>query len=132
MMVTIVQPKLPRVEFYPSKPGEPYRPCNGTEGEYFHSMWCEECARDKVMSGQATTEDADKDPSLYCEILNRSFRNDEPLPEWAYGDDGQPKCMQFLRYVEPREDEQPSQVVRDDKTIDMFGAPEQAFPRSKA
>jgi len=120
-MVTIVQPKLPRVEFYPNKPGEPYRPCNGTEGEYFHSMWCEECARDKVMSGQATVEDADKDPSLYCEILNRSFRSDEPLAEWTYGDDGQPKCTQFERFVEPREGEQPSQVVRDDRTVDMFG-----------
>ena len=59
-MVSIVQPKLPRVEFFPDKPGEPYRPCNGTEGEFFISMWCEECERDKVMNGQATHEDADK------------------------------------------------------------------------
>lgn len=117
-MITIIQPKLPRVEFYPDKPGEPYRPCNGSEGEYFHSMWCEECAHDKVMNGSATVEDADADPSLYCEILNRSFRSDEPLPEWVHGDDGQPKCTQFMRYVE---DAPPSEVVRDDKTIDMFG-----------
>ena len=111
-MRTIIQPKLPRVEFYPNKPGEPYRPCNGSEGEYFIGMWCDECERDKVMSGQATTEDADADPSLYCEILGRSFR-DEPLPEWTYGEDGQPKCTAFV----------PVGTIpsnRDEFTVDMF------------
>jgi hypothetical protein len=94
--ITLVQPKLPRVKFFARPPGEQYRPCNGSEGEYFWAMWCEECERDKVMSGQATVDDADHDPSLYCEILNRSFRTDEPLPEWTYGEDGQPMCTQFV------------------------------------
>jgi hypothetical protein len=95
--LTIVQPKLPRVKFYPNKPGEPYRPCNGSEGEYFHSMWCEECERDKAMNGTAYSEGREPDDDDYCEILNRSFRDDEPLPEWVYGDDGQPKCTAFVR-----------------------------------
>jgi len=115
-VATFVQPKLPRVEFYPNKPGEPYRPCNGTEGEFFHSMWCEECARDKVMSGKATVEDAYKDPSLYCEILNRSFRSDEPLPEWAYGADGQPCCTKFWPA------DKPIPEPRCEHTADMFDA----------
>jgi hypothetical protein len=114
MTVSIVQPKLPRVQFCPNKPGEPYRPCNGTEGEYFHSMWCEECERDKVMNGDATVEDADADSDLYCEILNRSFR-DDPLPEWTYGEDGQPRCTAFV----PKGQIQPT---RCEHTSDMFGA----------
>jgi hypothetical protein len=113
-IATIVQPKLPRVKFFAGASGTPYMPCNGTEGEYFHAMWCEECERDKVMSGQATTEDADKDPDLYCEILNRSFR-DEPLPEWVYGEDGQPKCTAFVPVGTPI-------VERDDRTLDMFAS----------
>ena len=111
-MRTIIQEKLPRVTFYPRKHGEPYRPCNGSEGEYFHAMWCEECEHDKVMNGSATTEDADQDAVLYCDILSRSFR-DEPLPEWRYGNDGQPMCVKFapMGTVVPG---------RCDHTIDMF------------
>ena len=93
-MRTIIQEKLPRVTFFPNKPGDPYRPCNGSEGEFFIAMWCEECEHDKVMNGSAKMDDADRDPDLYCEILSRSFR-DEPLPEWNYGDDGQPRCANF-------------------------------------
>ena len=117
-MITLVQPKLPRVEFYPAAPGTQYRPCNGSEGEYFHAMWCEECERDKVMSGQATVEDADIDPSLYCEILNRSFRSDEPLPEWTYGKDGQPCCTQFVPRGQPI-------PTRCEHTADLFSGCDQ-------
>jgi hypothetical protein len=115
-VAVLVQPKLPRVQFYPDAPGEPYRPCNGSEGEYFHAMWCEECERDKVMSGQATVEDADKDPDLYCEILNRSFR-DEPLPEWTYGEDGQPCCTKFVPRGQPI-------PYRCERTADLFSGGE--------
>ena len=113
-MVTIVQPKLPRVKFMERTPDELYRPCNGSEGEYFIAMWCEECARDKVMNGEATQEQADADPDLYCEILNRSFRSDEPLPEWVIDEDGQPKCTQFIPVGQ-------AVPARDPLTIDMFG-----------
>ena len=100
-VAVLVQSKLPPVRFFQNKPGEQYRPCNGSEGEYFHSMWCSECERDQAMNGQATVEETDKDPSLYCEILNRSFRSDEPLPEWRYGDDGQPRCTEFVPVGQP-------------------------------
>lgn len=112
-MITYIQPKLPRVEFYPNKPGESYRPCNGSEGEYFHAMWCEECERDKVMNGSANIDEADHDPDLYCEILNRSFRSDEPLPEWTYGADSQPCCTQFV----PKGT---AATVRCEHTADLF------------
>ncbi len=94
-IATFIQPKLPRVEFYPNKPGEPYRPCNGTEGEFFHAMWCEECARDKAMNGTVYREGREENDDDWCEILGRSFR-DDPLPEWTYGEDGQPKCTSFV------------------------------------
>lgn len=111
----IVQPKLPRVKFYPNKPGEPYRPCNGSEGEYFHAMWCEECARDKEMNGTVYREGREATDDDWCEILGRSFRSDEPLPEWTYGDDGQPKCTQFVPM------DQPIPAPRCEHTADMFG-----------
>jgi hypothetical protein len=120
-VATIIQPKLPPVKFYPNKPGEPYRPCNGTDGEFFHAMWCEECAKDKEMNGTCFREGRDATDEDWCEILGRSFRSDEPLPEWVYGEDGQPKCTQFVKYVEPREGDLSSLAVRDDKTVDMFG-----------
>lgn len=116
--MTIVQPKLPRVTFHANKPGEPYRPCNGSEGEYFQSMWCEECDRDKVMNGTATMEEADQNPELYCSILNCSYR-DDPLPEWTYGADGQPCCTEF---VPKRERGAPELPERCPNTLDMFAA----------
>lgn len=95
-VAVLVQDKLPRVKFMERTPGEPYRPCNGSEGEFFMSMWCEECARDKEMNGTVYREGREADESDWCEILGRSFRDDEPLPEWVIGDDGQPKCTAFV------------------------------------
>ena len=118
MMLTIIQPKLPRIEFASGTPGKPYKPCNGSEGEYWFGMWCEECARDKVMNGEATQEQADQDESLLCEIIGRSF-TDAPLPEWQYGDDGQPRCTMFC----PKDQPIPQRCER---TIDMFDAEKQA------
>ena len=100
-MPSIVQPKLPRVEFFKCTPGERYQPCNGSEGEYFISMWCEECARDKVMNGTATQEEADKDPEgCYCMILNASFQ-EEGADEWVIDENGQPCCTQFVPLGQP-------------------------------
>lgn len=111
----IVQPKLPRVKFFERTPGGRYQPCNGTEGEFFHSMWCEECARDKVMNGEATQDQAYADPSLYCQILNDSFRSGG-VAEWIIGADGQPLCTQFV----PKGEAIPA--PRCEHTGDMFGA----------
>ncbi len=115
-VAVFVQPKLPRVEFYPDKPGTLYMPSNGTEGEFFHSMWCEECARDKVMNGEATQEQADADPEgCYCMILNQSFHSDG-VPEWVYGADGQPCCTAFSPKGQPIQ-------YRCPNTPDMFEDP---------
>lgn len=84
--------------------GEHYEPSNGTEGLCFHEAWCSICERDKVMNGDATDEDADRDPSLYCEILGASFRGE--AKEWQYDKNGQPCCIAFVpkgeRFPTPR------------------------------
>ena len=113
-VAVFVQHKLPRVKFMERTPGERYQPCNGSEGEYFHAMWCEECERDKVMNGSATVEESDGDLTMLCEILGRSFRDDE-LPEWKFGPDGWPMCTAFVpvgsKVPEPR----------CEHTADLFG-----------
>lgn len=119
--MTVVQEKLPRVKFFPREPGSRYQPSNGTEGEYFHAMWCENCERDKLMNGQATQEQCDADPTLYCQILCNSFR-DEGVDEWVIGDDGQPKCTAFVAI---------GQLVpyRCTKTEDMFAGHDEVRPQ---
>lgn len=93
--------------------GQPYMPSNGSEGEAFWAMTCEKCERDKVMNGSATVEEADCNPDLYCEILNRSFR--EPyIEEWKFGPDGWPMCTAFV----PKGDKLPT--PRCEHTSDLF------------
>ena len=113
-VATFVQPKLPRVKFFARTPGEPYRPCNGSEGEYFQAMWCEECERDKALNGTAFREGREDTEDDWCEIVGRSYRTDEPLPEWVYGADGQPCCTQFVPMG------QPVPPARCQATVDMF------------
>jgi hypothetical protein len=50
-------------EFTPAD-GEPYRPSNGTEGEYFYEGWCAHCKRDRTY--RERQEDG-------CEIFARSM-----------------------------------------------------------
>lgn len=95
-----IQPKLPRVKFLEGAPGESYMPSNGSEGEYFINQWCSECARDKAMNGTVLREGRDDNEDDWCEILGRSFREDA-IPEWVYGEDGQPKCTEFVSMDEP-------------------------------
>lgn len=99
-VAVLVQPKLPRVKFYEGTPGKSYMPSNGTEGEFFMAAWCEECARDKAMNGTVHREGRNETDDDWCEILGRSFREDA-IPEWIYGEDGQPKCTQFVPMGEP-------------------------------
>ena len=94
------------------KPGDAYRPCNGTEGLAFFEDWCNHCERDKVLNGTADADAALNDPSLWCEIVNRSY-GDGPLPEWVWGADGRPQCLKFVRLGEPV-------INRCERTADMF------------
>lgn len=62
--------------------GKPYRPSNGTEGDYFEAAWCSDCAKQ--------VEDA-------CPIFMAMlfYRADEPEypSEVKYGSDGHPVCL---------------------------------------
>jgi hypothetical protein len=78
--------------------GEQWEPSNGTIGESFIRAWCAECARDKVMNGEATQEQADADDSLYCQILGASFRGE--AVEWREVGD-EVKCIAFVPKGQP-------------------------------
>ncbi len=82
-------------EAHRSDVGQQYKPSNGTEGECFIGAWCANCARDKVMNGEADEADAFEDETLHCEILGASFRGE--AQEWQYGADGQPVCTAFVQ-----------------------------------
>jgi hypothetical protein len=82
-------------ELNASRVGAHYEPSNGTEGSCFIDAWCSICERDKVMNGDATDEDADRDQGLYCPILGSSFF-DGGAKEWQYDKNGQPCCIAFV------------------------------------
>lgn len=114
-IATFVQPKLPRVKLAENTPGKPYMPCNGTEGEFFHAAWCENCERDKAMNGTVYREGREETDDDWCEILGRSFREDE-IAEWVYGADGQPSCTHFVPMGQ-------AVTVRCEHTADLFDPP---------
>lgn len=69
----------------------PYRPSNGSEGEWFQARFCDQCARDAEY--RQTQENG-------CEILANAlcFGGDESgFPnEWVEDDDGQnQRCTAF-------------------------------------
>ena len=73
------------------KPGDPYRPSNGTEGLGFMEVWCFECERDRsFMDG---TGDG-------CEIAARVLAlkpGEDGYPsEWTYNEEGRPVCTAFV------------------------------------
>jgi len=80
------------------KPGEKYRPSNGTEGDCFFSAWCRHCARDAAMREGSDLDQCDDNER--CEIIGNSMAfdiNDPEYPiEWQYGKDGQPCCTAFI------------------------------------
>ncbi len=65
----------------------PYRPSNGSEGDYFMADWCARCTKDTV--------------AVPCPILGASFcyQIGDPLypPEWIVDDDGlsNARCTAF-------------------------------------
>lgn len=89
---------------------EPYRPSNGTEGEFFQEAWCYRCARD--------TE------ARPCSILTRTMafnieENGYPK-EWIRDVGpwpGNPRCTAFR---EPRARPRSSRV-RDKRQISLIG-----------
>ena len=94
--------------------GKQSEPSNGTEGGCFIDAWCSHCARDKVMNGEATQDQADVDDSLYCPILGASFRGE--AVEWREMPDGTTKCIAF---VPQGQDIQPARCAH---TAELFSA----------
>lgn len=74
------------------KPGEPYRPSNGTEGWIFENKFCSRCIH------QHPNPDAGKN----CEIAMRAFCFDlgekEYPREWQYDAMGDPTCTAFVNW----------------------------------
>ncbi|MGU3475709.1 hypothetical protein [Methylobacterium sp. D48H] len=86
--------------------GQPYRPSNGSEGEYFAAVWCSGCSRRHGFAGQG------------CMIFVASMAhgiNEPGYPEeWQYGADGQPGCTGF------RDATVRARVARCGWTADLF------------
>jgi len=97
----------------PDAAGKPYRPSNGTEGEYFEAQWCASCKKQPDMT----------DPHFdgeWCEIsvLMHAFDIDAPEypKELVYDHKGKPKCKAYQHEKDSRELPEP----RCEKTKDMF------------
>lgn len=75
----------------------PYRPSNGTEGQFFYEAWCAKCSRD------AAFRNNDNDRPRGCSIIARALIYDLDDPqypkEWIQGtDDGvfsETRCTAF-------------------------------------
>ena len=86
---------------------EPYRPSNGTEGEYFMNEYCYRCAKD----------DPEKD--ILCPIIIASMGYDiedegYPSDTWVYFNE-KPTCLAFR---ERGGDDGPEPV--DPRQLDLF------------
>jgi len=99
-----------------AKPGSPYRPSNGTEGECFFSAWCRKCARDKAMSEGKNLDDC-SEPEV-CRIIADTFAYDVSDPnypkEWIHDSRGFPSCTAFIPLGEA------IPLQRCTRTLDMF------------
>lgn len=74
------------------KPTGSWTPSNGSEGSWFTETYCEHCIHEKFVH---TNNHAD----CKCEILSRSFLTwPDPLEEWIYDDNGEPKCTNHKRW----------------------------------
>lgn len=66
---------------------KPYRPSNGTEGEFFREKFCYQCAKDNYPDGP------------FCKIIRKTiiYRADDPnYPrEWVYDPNRHPTCTAF-------------------------------------
>lgn len=98
--------------------GKPYRPCNGSEGEYFISNWCGTCERDHGMLKGLPLEECDD--NRICDIIARTFALSEDDPnyptEWVFAADGHPCCTAHVPEGEPL----PKTIIKDERTLDMF------------
>ena len=72
--------------------GKPYRPSNGTEGDYFIDEFCMNCINCNP----------DPDGEKQCDILRDTFVfdiSDEGYPkQWVYDDNEKPSCTDWIKW----------------------------------
>jgi hypothetical protein len=89
---------------------KPYRPSNGTEGDYFQNDWCEKCARDQAFRNNP--DSGDGCPIVAATLIFDIHESEYPK-EWIEDDDGSnPRCTAFTTDA--------TCPQRCDKTIDLF------------
>lgn len=75
---------------------EPWRPANGSEGDWFESRFCDHCAKPQLVNG-----------TWDCPIQTNAFFFDlddpEYPPEWIM-ENGAPRCTAFERGPNDRQD----------------------------
>lgn len=85
-----------------------YRPSNGTEGEYFMSVWCARCERDRARR-------EDFDPLGGCSIICDTMAYDIGHPDyptaWVIAE-GRPICLAFEAVDADNVPLDPNAVVR--------------------
>lgn len=59
--------------------GKPYRPSNGTEGDFFEALWCRDCVHNEACP-------------IFLATLCHDVDEPEYPKEWQYDTDGQPVC----------------------------------------
>lgn len=69
--------------------GQPYEPSNGTEGEFFMSLWCGGCKREA-----AYRADPDNAEPCMISLWAMAVHSDDPdyPKEWRRDDQGVPEC----------------------------------------
>jgi hypothetical protein len=68
-----------------NKPGDPYRPSNGTEGEWFMNDFCHRCRRDR-----------NQDCEIIPITMGLDTDEDDYPHQWTYDLEGRPTCTAFV------------------------------------
>jgi len=86
-----------------SKPGDPYRPINGSEGFWFEEKFCDRCRRNRPNANDGG-----------CKIIMKSLVHnidESGYPkEWTSTNDGEPTCTAFSDKSKPVENQRPKPI----------------------
>lgn len=93
------------------KPGEKYRPSNGSEGMCFMAEFCDQCAYDAKYK---ETQDGADGCEIICLTMVSNASDEDYPPEWTYTEDGKPTCTKYLH------EDYPLPAERCKRTEDMF------------
>lgn len=103
--------KLDR-EFRKSVAGKPFRPANGSEGDYFMEDFCFRC---KHWVYDKPTETYGCKKRIHDETLFHDVDDPEYPKQWKYDDEGYPLCTAFVDENTPVKKRKPKQ-----KPIPLF------------